>query len=206
MTSTASEFRESPDSKKMRLDNIALKQAVAESMEIFNLHNQEQALTNLEDIMLKFRNKTLDYSLIQTQHYALFMHIIEVPQPSIKFMVSVGEDMQVSIFVKDVEIKSMGTRKFPTIVKTVNCLEQILSDVTHFFEKPQEDIKEKCSIVIDSLDFIGKQLPEKVSIIKFLQEQIRLLPISKKAVRYSWETILFCSLFHAISPHAYTFF
>lgn len=56
-----------------------------------------------------------------------------------------------------------------------------MSDATHFFEKPQEDIKEKCSIVIGSLDFIGKQLPEKVSIIKFLQEQIRLLPISKKA-------------------------
>lgn len=51
MTSTVCEFRESPDCKKMRLDNIALKQAVAESMETFNLHNQEQALTNLDDMM-----------------------------------------------------------------------------------------------------------------------------------------------------------
>lgn len=203
--------REDPATRRLKNENKTLQKAIAESLVTSSAYAEENSLATLDEVYLKCAKKEFgDWILIKTiKKNISFIYMEETQQPSVQCVVFITEGLSLSVFYHNIEIKKIDNLKFPLTVNNVNTLEETLKEIQQFILKKNEDhttVNESCSLIVDILHSLSQKLPEKNHSIKFMQEQIKLLNTSSKnALRYSCETMLFCSLLHAISPHAYKF-
>lgn len=178
------------------------------------LYEAEQALTSLEDIFNKFKNRSLPgWHITKTINYVCFIHVVESPLPTVVGSASIDSNLNLTFNYHNVVINSIGIGKnkvgFPTVVNTVNKVEETLTKILDFFVKQgsEKNIQENINLATDILSATARHLSEeKQQAIHFITEQAKLIPVTNKnTLRYTWETLLFCSLLQSISPQAYNF-
>ncbi|KAH8032195.1 hypothetical protein HPB51_023830 [Rhipicephalus microplus] len=122
------------------------------------------------------------------------------------------EDLSVSVYFKCAPLVSDDVC-IPDEVRDVRVLDNLLDSVERYCEKKARQQEDKVGgvlrLVLSLLDDIcDDELhdDERADALIFLKEQCKLLTKKSNGVRYSAELLVFSSILHTISPHAYKFF
>ncbi|KAF2903423.1 hypothetical protein ILUMI_02763 [Ignelater luminosus] len=127
-----------------------------------------------------------------------------VENPKLQCSVGINEDLSVFGFVENVKLTSIGNLKLPEYINYMNVIDKLLSDINQDISE-REDSGMCIQVILSYCDRIQELLPDCKNNVEFIKEQVKLLPVHKSRLRYSWDLMLFCSLLHSISPHAYRF-
>nr|XP_012225401.1 PREDICTED: uncharacterized protein LOC105673967 [Linepithema humile] len=210
LTKSEAPHRESPEKKRLKMENFLIEQAITSSIESRKTFDEKNGFSTLEELYVKLKDRIDIHKWIishkDTTIY--FFHVEDTSYPNVKCCARVSENFTVTLFYGSREVKYLKKLKFPLVVSNIIEIEDILDQALISLEEEYQDcsVKENLDICIDILNSLSTTLSEQKPVIDFLLQQIKLLDISKKnAFRYSWETTLFCGLVHSISPHAYKF-
>ncbi|KAF2902953.1 hypothetical protein ILUMI_03238 [Ignelater luminosus] len=133
-----------------------------------------------------------------------FLLICNPENPKLQCSVGINEDLSVFVFVENVKLTSIGNLKLPEYINDMNVIDKLLSDINQ--EISEREHSGMCiQVILSYCDRIQELLPDCKNNVEFIKEQVKLLPVHKSRLRYSWDLMLFCSLLHSISPHAYRF-
>lgn len=203
--------RESPESKKLRLEMAMVEKATEESRKEDEEYKRNIQFSTLDELYIKLKNIHIgNWIVSKSDRYIHFLFLKNDPFPKLQCCIRISENLNIAVFCDDLQIRSLGAFKFTetSVVNNTNEIESILNMADMYLINKNEDIPISSTIetILEMLDNLKMKISEKEYSIEFLKEQIKLLNVSSKTrFRYECETIVFCSLIHSISPHAYKF-
>ncbi|XP_049805645.1 uncharacterized protein LOC126248581 [Schistocerca nitens] len=202
--------REGPEEKKQRLENEQLAAALQYSLASQKDYENTFSFSSLEELMLRTKEVDLpnEWSVIEKHSdFVCFLKIIRNPAPLITHSVVIDSNLNVSLFKKDVQIKTLGKRSFPVIVTNIH---EIVSVLQEFSDTDcghsETSIDSIVEIVKDSLGVLKDSLQEsEKEMVDFIYEQVSLINVKKFNHRFSSTFMILCCLLFSISSHAYNF-
>ncbi|XP_049800302.1 uncharacterized protein LOC126235633 [Schistocerca nitens] len=168
--------REGPEEKKQRLENEQLAAALQYSLASQKDYENTFSFSSLEELMLRTKEVDLpnEWSVIEKHSdFVCFLKIIRNPAPLITHSVVIDSNLNVSLFKKDVQIKTLGKRSFPVIVTNIH---EIVSVMQEFSDTDcghsETSIDSIVEIVKDSLGVLKDSLQEsEKEMVDFIYEQ-----------------------------------
>lgn len=208
--------RESPDQRRCRAENAALKTAIEESVKTHTGYIKSTTYSSLEELksMLSSRsNHHNDWTYIIKNSYVICVLIKEMPLPKIICHIRINSELILSAFYMNTEVTTLKTGKkinpllkLPMKVNNINDLEDLQHLMAAKFGPGNNTNGDNIMKLIDDcLANLATQQNDQQQAIQFIREQIALLTIPKSSRKYNWETTILCSLMYSISPHAYKF-
>ncbi|XP_049809584.1 THAP domain-containing protein 5-like [Schistocerca nitens] len=176
--------REGPEEKKQRLENEQLAAALQYSLASQKDYENTFSFSSLEELMLRTKKVDLsnEWSVIEKHSdFVCFLKIIRNPAPLITHSVVIDSNLNVSLFKKDVQIKTLGKRSFPVIVTNIH---EIVSVLQEFSDTDcghsETSIDNIVEIVKDSLGVLKDSLQEsEKEMVDFIYEQVSLINVKK---------------------------
>ncbi|KAF2886226.1 hypothetical protein ILUMI_19947 [Ignelater luminosus] len=195
-----------PEARRNRLENDFLRKTISESVESYAQYKNKVSVETFEDLKFKIDNfKVPDKWIIMKHEKRVnFLLICNPENPKLQCSVGINEDLSVFVFVENVKLTSIGNLKLPEYINDMNVIDKLLSDINQEISE-REDSGMCIQVILSYCDRIQELLPDCKNNVEFIKEQVKLLPVHKSRLRYSWDLMLFCSLLHSISPHAYRF-
>ncbi|KAF2885617.1 hypothetical protein ILUMI_20559 [Ignelater luminosus] len=205
-TSTSAASRESPEARRNRLENDFLRKTISESVESHAQYKNKVSVETFEDLKFKIDNfKVPDKWIIMKHEKRVnFLLICNPENPKLQCSVGINEDLSVFVFVENVKLTSTGNLKLPEYINDMNVIDKLLSDINQEISE-REDSGICIQVILSYCDRIQELLPDCKNNVEFIKEEVKLLPVHKSRLRYSWDLMLFCFLLHSISSHAYRF-
>ena len=205
--SSASNIRESPESKKARIEEKALHTAMVDSIATHNAYKENRHFCDLNDLTdrkLGFIDNSY-WTVIRKEKYLHICRISEPPLNQVPMSLVMSDDCSIRAFVHEVEVKKLGNYKIPSKIDNINELEVILNnlrniDVNNCSTKSDSTIL-ILQLVISLLTAILDEDYKHFPALKFVCEQLRLMTLKK--VEYSSEFTIFSSLLYNCSPQGY---
>ena len=204
--SSSSTFRESPTSRKIRLENSALQSALNQSIADNLAYEQQKNLVNIDDLeeRLDFLDRNY-WSVVRQQDTVIICHIIKCPYPKISLSLLIESNFTAHVFCNDVELKTIGEYQIPKTVNDQNTLEILIEnmkkiDLQEQQTKPQNMIS-VLKLILSFLLLVQDESIKYFNTLKFIYEQISLMTMNK--FDYSTEMMVFSSLFYNCSPRGY---
>ncbi|XP_047103314.1 uncharacterized protein LOC124722155 [Schistocerca piceifrons] len=169
--------REGPEEKKQRLENEQLAAALQYNLASQKDYENTFSFSSLEELMLRTKEVDLpnEWSVIEKHSdFVCFLKIIRNPAPLITHSVVIDSNLNVSLFKKDVQIKTLGKRSFPVIVANIH---EIVSVLQEFSDTDcghsETSIDSIVEIVKDSLGVLKDSLQEsEKEMVDFIYEQV----------------------------------
>lgn len=199
--------RETPESRLERKENSNLLQAIQVSIKETEEYNAQRQISNFQDLLAKLSFITLpnNWHVINKETSILFVNLIEEPVPTIKSSVIVNEQLKATAHIESLFLENLGNKfSLPVHVTNTNIISDIIDTVNKHCSPPnQKQSENHFNLLKNILDAMKPAVEEKQAVLNFLEEQINL--IEKKKTVYSSDMLVFSTLFHTISPHAYKF-
>ncbi|KAH7934612.1 hypothetical protein HPB51_029023 [Rhipicephalus microplus] len=207
--------REEFELKRKRTENELLQKAIHESQAAFENEEKQYKVCNLGELISRVNERPNKKFWCTTACKTCLnvAHIEPALQaPEMLVSVVVTEDLSVSVYFKCPPLVSDDVC-IPDEVRDVCVLDNLLDSVERYSEKKARQQEDKMGgvrrLVLSLLDDIcDDELhdDERADALIFLKEQCKLLTKKSNGVRYSAELLVFSSILHTISPHAYKFF
>ncbi|XP_077512600.1 uncharacterized protein LOC144123693 [Amblyomma americanum] len=207
--------RESPASKRARMEDEALGKAIKSSMETKKDEEQRIAIASFQDLKHKISGiGNSDFSTISVNsRCVMFLRIEENPSPHVRFSVTVFADLSLSVSAGMIKLNSLPCGgAIPEAVRDTSTLSVLLEQLEkHMTETSEETTASKTTTVLQHIGSLLNELTEESDATKELSALIRLLheqitlTLAGPIRRYSADTLVFSSILHSISPHAYNF-
>lgn len=123
--------RESPDTKRIRLEAEAMQKALAESVETFRSEEEADRVLHLKDLADYVRCKrSAFWDVIERNEHLILLHIDEDGAPFIKFSVTVKGDFGITFhFMKRAMTKLGSSLLVPTVAASKRALTEFLDGV-----------------------------------------------------------------------------
>ncbi|XP_064120459.1 uncharacterized protein LOC135225155 [Macrobrachium nipponense] len=206
--SSASHVRETPESKRARLDERHLQTAMADSIATHKLYKEEKSFKNIEDLVsnkLDFLD-TSYWTVVKREGYVNICRILDPPEHHILLSLIINDDCSVRAFARGVEVKKLGDYKVPSQVNDIAQLELVLNklkavDIEQNSKDSLNVILVVLQLVISLLRNIRNEDSKFFSAITFICEQLHLMTL--KRLEYSSEFVIFSSLLYNCSPQGY---
>lgn len=187
------QHREEPENKRLRLECKMLKDAIEKSIETERVYNDRKGFTSMNELRSKVGDLELGNWITSSKDNCVYFFYIDnhTSKPIIKCFLCVSEDLAVSLFSGDIEVKSLpgSTFKFPMIVNNINIIEEVLCEITRsalIQTYEEKSVKQNISIITEALESLLLKLQEQKNLIRFLLDQVNLLSTSiKTRFRYS---------------------
>lgn len=192
--------RESPASKKARLEAEAIKVAITESEKSILDHKNKFCFRTFAELSDRANlvNLSEHWNVIKRREKIIYLYLnLDKAQHEILYIV-INSSLTPSVFLRGVEI---FPRDGLNNVNSVLDIEQIIQRTELLLEGDETLTVNVISNLIDSLKSNDKN--EKT--LSFLQSQIQLCLQSKFTYRFQPETMVISSMLLFISPHAYKF-
>lgn len=203
--------RESPAARRERLDNENLQKSLAQSEESFRSYNENISFGSFEELLVKI-DKCVYSSEWMIQKCEKLINIILIKNcknPKVDCCIQIIKnevgDCVISVFIKEVNVSSLGAARFPKTVSDINTIEVLMQQLYSEYSMVDCTIQNCIQLICAACDRLQTITPEKNNTIEFIKEQVNFLSVSKTRVRYSCQTMIFFSLLHSISPHAFRF-
>lgn len=208
--SVPSYSRESPETKRMRLENKKLQDAISEGVAIEEKEHKESSFQSLLELTLLLKNQTPSpfWTVIEKENQKIFASINVECGPVITTSIIIDNELLVSAYHNTTELKVCGQYKLPMVIKNSKDLFSVLN-VLESFEttKPENGTKPILDCVSNLLERSKHMFTDShASVIEFIIEQLLLLTSDKRHYNYSSGFLIFSSLVYSISPHSYKFF
>lgn len=200
--------RESPDERKLRLENENIKAAIEESLKSKETYESERCFTNLSELrncLVKFK-PSLFWDIVYKNDCILFLNLdTESSCVMLNYSVCISESLQVTLSYKGVLVSNFSPYKFPMSVFSINDILKILETVETCVKNPLGS-----NHIIDVTECFLNNITEivddsKRNSINFIKEQFSLLFQKPEKYKYSPDALILATLFYLISPRAYTF-
>lgn len=202
--------KEDPSKRRERLENEHLSTVISASLETFSQYNKEHNFDSFQDFKDKMPHlMPEDWIISKKSDYIDYILMSDEPYPVLKCVVRVNNNLLVDIFSDNIKLKVLGRRTFPSKVGNFNEIDNILECcMKHFIKSTDKDylVERYIQVINNALDKLLEQNLECEKAVSFFKEQISLLNVCKTKSRYSPQFLIFSSLLHSISPHAYCFF
>lgn len=205
--------REGPDQKKKRLEASHLEEAIRQSIALHEEEEHRNKLSSYEDLVSRLQGLGLStyWATVKAENAVLFVHISGEDPPVVERSVIVSRNMEITAFWKKVKVPAKDLL-IPATLDDLRSLHTILDRMSSFKAPDvcdkEEKVKATFSLLFSLLDDLksGDLLPqEKTEALDFIKEQLDLLHRKDHSLRYSAELLIFSSILHTISPHAYRF-
>lgn len=205
--------REEPEEKRKRHEASHLEEAIRQSISLHEEEDRQNKLQSYEDLLSRLQRVDLSsyWTAVQAAHAVLFLHVEGEDPPDIERSVVVSRNMEVTAFWRKAKLPGKNLL-IPSRLDDLRCLQTALDSVRRF-KGPDvcdkdEKVKASFNLLFSLLDSLMSDdlLPqEKIETLGFIKEQLELLQKNDHSVRYSAELLIFASILHTISPHAYRF-
>ncbi|KAH6941182.1 hypothetical protein HPB50_014601 [Hyalomma asiaticum] len=205
--------REGPDQKKKRLEASHLEEAIRQSIALHEEEEHRNKLSSYEDLVSRLQGLGLStyWATVKAENAVLFVHISGEDPPVVERSDIVSRNMEITAFWKKVKVPAKDLL-IPATLDDLRSLHTILDRMSSFKAPDvcdkEEKVKATFSLLFSLLDDLksGDLLPqEKTEALDFIKEQLDLLHRKDHSLRYSAELLIFSSILHTISPHAYRF-
>lgn len=198
--------RESPDSKRKRIEESALQAAFAQSAADHENYWEEKKFSTIDELLGKLDSLDRSYwSVIKQEENLLICHIIYAPHPKLIQSLLVKADCKVHAFTGDVQIQKIGDYAVPSSVTDINVLEHLLGKLRTLDTGEQKDNPPSAitviQLVLSFLSLLQDQSFKHIRALKFVCEQLYLMTLTK--LNYSSELMVFASLLYHCSPQGY---
>lgn len=131
--STTIHYRESPETKRSRLEESALQHAFAQSVADDMQHREQRHFENLNELQEKLNFVDKKYWTVSKQDESLLIcRIIQSPHPKIKLSLVIDPTCAVRVYVNEVEMHTLGDYKVPTSTNDINDLDQLLCNLRKY--------------------------------------------------------------------------
>lgn len=113
--------RESPDARRMRLEETALQDAIRESIAIDESQRKAREFSTLSELKekLHFLDKTYR-SVVQHEEKLLFCRITHSPHPKIIQSVNMKANCTFHAYINDIEVHRLGNYSIPAAINDIN--------------------------------------------------------------------------------------
>ncbi|XP_066966382.1 uncharacterized protein [Macrobrachium rosenbergii] len=197
--------RESPDSKKQRLEMAAIESAIEKSVTDDNEYQNKIQFKSSSELLGKLK---LDkyWKIQEIDESVLISHTTLLPVPKIALSLVVHSDCSVAAYVEGVAVNRWGNYVIPSHVYDTNILELILDRLRMFDKQSSSSLNEMSvlHLVISLLTTVLQDQSYKhINTLKFVSEQLYLLTLEK--YEYSTDLLVLSSLLYNFSPRAYRF-
>ena len=205
--SSASHVRETPASKRARLEEKHIQIAMADSIAAHNQFKKDKSFKNIEELTSKKLDflDTSYWTLVKREGYVHFCRILEPPEHRIFLSLIINADCSVRAYAKGVEVKRLGDYKVPSHVNDTIELEQVLDKLKTvdlaLNSKEFPNVILVLQLVISLLTNLLNEDSKYFSAITFICEQLHLMTL--KRPDYSSEFVIFSSLLYNCSPQGY---
>ncbi|KAK7861885.1 hypothetical protein R5R35_001482 [Gryllus longicercus] len=214
-------YRESPEEKKLRLENEYLLAAIDESAKENIARINEISFSTFDEQKSKLNLLILDeyWSIIKKEDRVLFVHIDYNSAPKIVNSVVVDKELKLGVHYCGKKVFKLGGTAIINSVSNVNEINDVLEKVRLMlcFDTSSSSSNSSSSssssnsphdildLVSDLLLQIDTKNSEFEKPVTFMLEKIKLLTKKRSAYQHSsWFLILSCMLF-TISPHSYKY-
>lgn len=183
LSTTTTNYRESPDAKRKRLEESALQAALAQSVADNVQYWEDRKFNSIDEILEKFDSLDTNYwSVIKKEQSLLICRIAHVPQPKIMHSILIHANCKVHAFAKDFEVKKIGDYTVPSSVDDVNTLEQLLAKLRTFDTEEHTHTPSAITIiqtVLSLLSLVKDQKFKHLHVLKFVCEQLYIMTLTK---------------------------
>ena len=209
MSAPAPPVRRSRDEKLKEKENTELADAIRKSQEEHERQQKEDKCENLRDVNKKLELNSHWKKLSNDDNLVICsMECSEEKGPSIAKGITIDSDMMINAYLHSEKLSSVGKYCFPYKITTLTEITSVCDDLSSL-SGDQTANKIDNSFVLRLNVIIALLLPLKndsfkfSTVIKFVHEQLSLL--KKVNMCYSYEFLIFSSLFYNVSTQAYRF-
>lgn len=199
--------RESPNDRKARLEEVALRQAISQSVIDEERHQKSRHFTNIYDLSskLEFLDRTY-WSAINKEDSLMICRVVQTPHPKIVRSVVIDSNCGIHAYINDVEVKHIGQYKVPLTIHDTNDLDFLLgklrkTDVQEYSTSKPSTAVTLIHLAISLLSVIMDESFLHFHALKFVTEQLQLMTMSRPD--YSSELLVLASLFYHCSRPGY---
>nr|CAH7731460.1 unnamed protein product [Callosobruchus chinensis] len=205
--------RKSRNKKIRAVEHANLLKALKESQEEFVAHQESISFQNFDkllEILVPF-NKNGWCKVIENSK-VVFFKIEYVPGPTANYSVLINSELKMETYLCGHQISiDLDHIKTPCHINNLETLESCLASVDSFSAKngsnnggshKLKQIVNHVTSILDNLDFDDS---DKKDAFNFLSEQLKLQISPKERYRYSANTMIWTSILHTISSHAYKY-
>ena len=202
--------RESPNSKRRRIERESFTTAISNSLIDDFAQKQIKNFSNLQELLERVHLLDTKYwRVIENNDRISFCHIIETShaQPKIIMALCIDTTLATRAYFYDSAVKTLGDFKIPNSVNNINDIEAILDKLKECKNKYVNKSEDERPLLV--LKFIISLLQtiitnesfKFINVVKFISEQLTL--ITMKKVQYSNDILVFSSLLFNCSPQCY---
>ena len=113
--------RESPESKRIRLEENALENAINQSIDDEERHRTSMAFSSSTELKDKLGFLDTSYwSVVQKDESLIICNIQQLPSPKIVQSLTFASDCEIKVFINDAQIHHLGNYKIPSIINNTN--------------------------------------------------------------------------------------
>jgi Transposase protein len=209
-------IREDVEDKKSRLENAHIRKAISESEKTKLEYDDLFAFTSLDEFYCKVNNSVSlkldgDWKLFRLSNHVTFV-LMEIADPSghpkVSASMTLNSNLELRLCRNEVPLKKLSSFIFPMKVSNIHIVIEIFNTFKLSLQNVSEDnSKNLLDVIPEMLDSIKLKSEEsQQKKLSFLSEQFKLLNCSKHHNTYSMEFLIFFSILHSISSHAYRYF
>lgn len=206
--SSSPTLRESPCQKKVRLDNKHLAISISESVKTKKEHEKKYMFSNCAGLLNCLNCiKVSEFWVKIIDERVMFMNIEYVPYPKINCSIIIDENLQISVFHKEIKLTKLGKYNFPFKIDNIFDVENILQIMENLYSLSTKkvNVNNILNLIEDALLLLSELIQDDDKLISLICEQIKFLKCKKFQRRYSPEFLILNTILHSISPHAYRF-
>lgn len=139
--------RLAPEQNKEHKEYESLRKVLAESLETASAYENEQAISSIEDLYLKFKDKVPKaWNMVRTKNYVRFIQIVESELenkcPLVGGVVSINSELYMTFCYHNFEVKNIILEnekiKFPLLINILNLLDESLEKVLTYCAKKRK--------------------------------------------------------------------
>ena len=199
--------RESPKSKRRRIEGEGIRKAVLESRALDFEEKQRKNFSNLEELFQKVAFfDTKFWKVIEEDDCLTFCHIKRSPNHKIIMSLSIDTTLATTVYFCDSAVTTLGDFKVPTTVHNINEVKDVLDQLKEcklkYINKSESDRSILVlKFILSLLQTITDESLKFFDVVKFVSEQFTL--ITMKKFQYSNDLLIFASLLYNCSPQCY---
>jgi predicted nucleic acid binding AN1-type Zn finger protein len=199
--------RESAAERRCRKEDAFMKIAVASSIASNVEYEKKISVQDFQMCIDKVKNETFNGWTVIYQEECIIFSVLKLnPVPKIIISAVIDKNLSLNVCKDSFKINSLNKRKLPWKIETISDIHSVLSDAIKLCDHSTETLNDHINFLCDSISSLCEHfvmddnVSEKLS---FISQQLKLITLKQPS--YLPNFVVFCSILHSISPHAYKF-
>ncbi|KAH7942290.1 hypothetical protein HPB49_022671 [Dermacentor silvarum] len=202
--STKQSARESPKSKRRRLESAALQRALKGSAATYCREEEADKISSADDLYDHIRARKSQFWKVFKGNQSLIMaNVVEDRASFIKYSVVVKDDMSGTVNILKTSVTRLASCILvPAVAKSKREILEFLENIEKWDADLLSNTEDTQMDVYDSIRFLLEEwspAENAACVVQFLREQLKLLTAKRECRRYFGEFMIFSCILYYIA-------